>query len=71
MLRSNIGKMLRVSKYKREFIIKQLGITQNTLSNWCTGKTFPTVDKAFILAELLEVRINDLYERVEENEDNT
>jgi putative transcriptional regulator len=71
MLRSNIGKMLRVSKYKREFIIKQLGITQNTLSNWCTGKTFPTVDKAFILAELLEVRINDLYERVEKNEDNT
>jgi putative transcriptional regulator len=68
MLRSNIGKMLRVSKYKREFIIKKLGITQNTLSNWCTGKTFPTVDKAFILAELLEVSINDLYERVEKIE---
>jgi transcriptional regulator with XRE-family HTH domain len=68
MLRSHIGKLLRVSKYRREFIIQQLGITQNTLSNWCTGKTFPTVDKAFILADLLEVSINDLYERVEDNE---
>jgi transcriptional regulator with XRE-family HTH domain len=52
-----------VSKYRREYIIKELEITQNTLSNWVTGKTFPTIDKAFQLADLLEVDINDLYER--------
>jgi len=28
-----------------------------------TGKTYPTIDKAYVLAELLEVNVEDLYER--------
>lgn len=63
MLISRIGELLRVSKYRREFIIKELEITQNTLSNWVTGKTYPTIDKAYILADLLEVKVDDLYDR--------
>ena len=63
VLRSRIGELLRVSKYRREYIIKELGITQNTLSNWCTGKTYPTMDKAYILADLLEVKVDELYDR--------
>src|SRR5690554_5924791 len=63
MLRSRIGEHLRVCRYKREYIIKELGISQNTLSNWVTGKTYPTIDKAYVLAELLEVNVEDLYER--------
>jgi putative transcriptional regulator len=63
MLRSRIGELVRVSKYRREYIIKELEITQNTLSNWCTGKTYPTMDKAYILADLLEVKVDDLYDR--------
>lgn len=61
MLKSRIGILLRTSKYRREYIQKELGITANTLSNWCTGKTYPSIDKAFILAELLEVKVDDLY----------
>lgn len=63
MLRSRIGDLVRVSKYRREYIIKELEITQNTLSNWCTGKTYPTIDKAYKLAELLECKVDDLYEK--------
>lgn len=63
MLISRIGELIRVSKYRREYIIKKLEITQNTLSNWCVGKTYPTIDKAYILADLLEVDVNELYER--------
>ena len=55
--------MLRTSKYRREFIQKELGISANTLTNWVSGKTYPTIDKAFRLAELLEINIEDLYER--------
>jgi putative transcriptional regulator len=62
MLRSRIGELLRVSKYRREYIQNKLGVTANTLSNWSTGKTYPTIDKAFLLAELLEVKLEDLYE---------
>ncbi|MBN8200468.1 helix-turn-helix transcriptional regulator [Bacillus sp. NTK034] len=63
MLKSRIGELLRVSKYRREFIIKELDISKNTLSNWVSGKTYPTIDKAFLLAELLEVKVEELYER--------
>ncbi len=66
MLKSRIGILLRTSKYRREFIQKELGISANTLTNWCTDKTYPTMDKAFLLADLLEVDVNDLYERKEE-----
>jgi putative transcriptional regulator len=62
MLRSRIGELLRVSKYRREYIIKELDISANTLSNWVTGRTYPTMDKAYILAVLLEVKVDDLYE---------
>jgi transcriptional regulator with XRE-family HTH domain len=62
MVKSKIGILLRSSKYKREFIQKELGITANTLSNWSTGKTYPTIDKAYELAKLLDVNITDLYQ---------
>jgi putative transcriptional regulator len=64
MLISQIGSLIKVSKYRREYIIKRLGITQNTMSNWVQGKTYPSIDKAYILADLLEVDVNDLYIRV-------
>jgi len=63
VLKSRIGELLRVSMYRREYIQQQLGITANTLSNWSTGKTYPTMDKAFRLADLLGVKVDDLYER--------
>jgi transcriptional regulator with XRE-family HTH domain len=66
MLKSRIGILLRSSKYRREFIQKELGVSANTLTNWCTGKTYPTIDKAFRLAELLETNIEELYEREKE-----
>ncbi len=65
MLKSRIGILLRTSKYRREFIIKELDISPNTLTNWVTGKTYPTIDKAFKLAKLLEVDIHELYEMEE------
>jgi putative transcriptional regulator len=70
MLKSKIGILLRTSKYRREYIQKELGVSANTLSNWCTGKTYPTIDKAFILAKLLEVNLDDLYEFEEEENSN-
>lgn len=67
MLESQIGKLLRTSIYRREYIQKELGVSANTLSNWCTGRTYPTIDKAYILADLLGVKVDDLYTR--ENND--
>lgn len=71
MLKPRIGKLLKVSKYRREFIISELDISKNTLSNWIAGNTYPTIDKAFKLADLLEVKVDDLYERKVEETDST
>ncbi|MEY2196884.1 helix-turn-helix transcriptional regulator [Neobacillus sp. BF23-41] len=63
MLISNIGDIIKKSKYKREFIMKELSVSANTLSNWSTGKSIPSLEKAFQLAELLDCKVDDLYER--------
>lgn len=61
-MKPRIGELLRVCKYRREFIQKELKITANTLSNWTTGRTYPRMDQAKKLADLLEVEIGELYE---------
>ena len=69
MFKSNIGWLIKKSPYSREHIMKELGISANTLSNWSTGKSIPSLDKAFKLADLLEVKVDDLYEREVEKTD--
>lgn len=38
----------------------------NILSNWCTGKTYPSIPQALKLAALLDVKVDDLYKLKEE-----
>lgn len=65
-LKSNIGWLIEKSDYNREFIKQRYKKTSNTISNWCTGKSFPSVVELFDLAELLKVNVEELYERIEE-----
>ncbi|MCM3216082.1 helix-turn-helix domain-containing protein [Niallia taxi] len=37
-------------------------VSRNTLSNWRTGKAYPSVPKLFKLSRLLGVTVEDLYE---------
>lgn len=62
MLTSNIGKLLKESPLKREYIMKELNVSANTLSNWATGKNLPSLEKAFRLSRLLGVTVEDLYD---------
>ena len=61
MIISLIGSWIKQSKYSRQEICEIFGISQNTLSNWSTGKTYPSVPQLFKLAELLDVKVDDLY----------
>lgn len=65
-MKNNLGKIIKQSPYKREFIQKYMNVSRNTLSNWVTGKTTPTVYDLFKLAHLLGVKVDDLYEWEEE-----
>jgi len=66
-MKSNIGKLLKESKFKREYIQKELKVSKNTLSNWSQGKTHPSAVQLFKLAKLLEVKVDDLYDWEDES----
>ena len=67
MIISVIGDRIKESGYRRDYIEKQMGVSRNTLSNWCTGKTYPTAPQLFKLAALLNVKVDDLYTFKEED----
>lgn len=65
-LRSNIGWLVKKADLNREYLRKRYEKSANTISNWCTGRSYPTVKELFDLAELLGVKVDDLYDRKEE-----
>lgn len=54
------------SGYTRIDLINRYGKTPNTISNWCTGKSFPSIKEVFDLADILGVKVDDLYEVIDE-----
>jgi transcriptional regulator with XRE-family HTH domain len=68
-MRCRIGEFIEEKGMKKKYIAKEIGITPNQLSNWLAMKSFPPVDKAYILADLLEVKVDDLYERTMDETD--
>lgn len=66
MLKSNIGEIIKNSPYRRDYIEGYMGVSKNTLSNWCLGKTTPKVEDLFKLARLLDKKVDELYTYTEE-----
>lgn len=62
-MKSRIGYWIEERGYMKKYIAKQLDVTPTQLSNWISGKSSPTIEKAFKLADLLGVKVDDLYER--------
>ncbi|MEK4148994.1 helix-turn-helix transcriptional regulator [Robertmurraya sp. FSL W8-0741] len=63
-----LGLYVKQSKYTRTELCKIFGISQNTLSNWCTGKTYPSVPQMLKLFKLLNVNFEDVYIYKEEKQ---
>lgn len=68
-LKSNIGWLIDKSDYTREDLMRLFRKSRNTISSWCTGKNYPSAIELFNLAELLGVKVDDLYERKVEETD--
>lgn len=63
-------KEIRLSKgLMQTFVAKQLNMTQQQLSDWENDRAYPRIDKAFRLARVLGVKVDDLYLE-DENEHN-
>ena len=48
--------------YTQKDIAEKLGVTQQAVNTWATGKNVPRMDKAQKLAQILNVKISDLTE---------
>lgn len=69
-MKSRIGYWIDQRGFKRTFIASQCGVSREQVSKWVNGKAYPRLDKAFKLAKILNVKVDDLYEEID-NTDNT
>jgi transcriptional regulator with XRE-family HTH domain len=65
MLISRIEELIRKRGYKKAFVAEKLEITVKQLRNYETGRSLIPIDKAYRLADLLEVGVEELYNRSE------
>ncbi|MER2057226.1 MAG: helix-turn-helix domain-containing protein [Niallia sp.] len=68
MLESRIKGLIELSKYNRQQIMKIMKVSETTLSNWSTGKSIPSLEKAYKLSRLLGVTVEELYHYTDEDE---
>lgn len=66
---SNIGDLINESGLKKKFIAEKLNVSVPQLRNYETGHSLIPIDKAYILADLLGVKVDDLYKREEKSGD--
>lgn len=65
-LKCHIEKFITESGLKKGFIANKLEISTRQLRNYEIGKSYPPADKLFMLAKLLRVSTDDLYEWIED-----
>ena len=63
MLRSRIEELVQSIGLKKAFIAEKLEVSVKQFRNYETGHSLIPIDKAYILAELLACKVDDLYEK--------
>lgn len=65
-MKCNIENMVKKSGLKKAFIADKLEVSVKQFRNYETGHSLIPIDKAFVLAKLLNCKVDDLYEYEEE-----
>ncbi|MFB4471845.1 helix-turn-helix transcriptional regulator [Oceanobacillus caeni] len=60
-MKNNINYWIEKSGYKKKWIAKELGVSNEVLSRWVNNKSKPSVENLFKLAALLGCKVDDLY----------
>ncbi len=60
MFKDNLTALRKLKKLSQETLAEQAGVSRQTLSKWETGESLPDIEKARILADVLEVSLDDL-----------
>ncbi|MBR0486018.1 MAG: helix-turn-helix domain-containing protein [Oscillospiraceae bacterium] len=60
MFSNNLITLRKLKKLSQEELAEKAGVSRQTLSKWETGESLPDIEKAKILADFLEVSLDDL-----------
>ncbi len=57
---------MRINGKNQTDLMRDLGISSSTLSNWCTGQKLPRMDKVQLLADYFSITKSDLLDDPDE-----
>lgn len=60
--RNNLRVVLAKKELSNKWLAKQIGVTDITVSRWCTNKIQPSMAQFLFLSKLLDVDLKDLVE---------
>ncbi|WP_018934325.1 helix-turn-helix transcriptional regulator [Gracilibacillus lacisalsi] len=62
-LKSNINVCIAKKGLSKKEVANRMRVSQTVLSRWINGHSKPSLENAFKLADLLDCKVDDLYER--------
>ncbi len=65
-MRCRIEELIKERGLRKDFVARKLGISTRQLRNYELQVSYIPMDKAYILADLLGVKVDDLYNRTEQ-----
>ncbi|MEK3853458.1 helix-turn-helix domain-containing protein [Cytobacillus sp. FSL H8-0458] len=65
-MRCRLEELIKLSGLRKDFIADKIGVSTRQLRNYELQKNYIPMDKAYILADLLDVKVDDLYDRTEQ-----
>jgi len=67
VIKSKIEELIKQRGLKKNFVADKIGVSVRQLRNYETQEQYIPMDKAYLLADLLGVKVDDLYERSKED----
>ena len=66
---NNLKAIMKERKVSRRQLAEGLNIPYTTLTDWCTGRIFPRVEKINLIADYFNIKKSDLIEEITDEDD--
>ena len=68
---NNLKAIMKERKVSRRQLAEGLNIPYTTLTDWCTGRIFPRVEKINLIADYFNIKKSDLIEEITDEDDDS
>ena len=70
MFKDNLVSMRKMHGFSQDELAEKIGVSRQTLSKYETGESLPDIERCKLLAEVLDVSLDDLVNYDKENSNN-